>query len=381
MPLDLERALLAMNASWSGELIYGSDHPVVARHAEDAASAFRAAVAHDPRARVLVVPGRIVAHDQVLESGATLLGGLFGRMGNTCPDCLLVSGGTTGGDVRRLIHAMSVGSPTQSGFIIGPFTLQWAHAQTSTGQRAATGADGFHPQPIVQDFAHAWRAAETGDPPPMGKLEELAGEIASAVAGDSATLLPLARLKLHDEYTFVHAINVGLMSSALCEAVGLSRERTRHITLGAMLHDVGKRVMPATIINKPGKLNDAERRVLVAHPAAGVQILAGSHHLPSVVLTVTYEHHMNMDGTGYPNRPKTRAISLPSQIVHVADVFDALRTHRPYREALPVATAMEIMGEEAGRCYDRDLFEVFRERVVGRFATPQTHEDRGSEAA
>lgn len=368
MRQELEQALTAMNAAWTGEQIYGSDHPVVRKHVRDAAEAFRRAAERCSPATAFFLPDRVTIADRVIDAGPVLLQGLFRGMGESCPDCLQVTPGATPEDVRRLVRTIADGGARRTGAIVGPFALRWVHAGSDSpdvGQGVPLAGV------LAQDLEHVWGAAAAGGEASRDQLEHVAGEIASAITTDSATLMPLAGLKRHDEYTFVHAINVGLMSSALCEAVGLSPERTRQITLGAMLHDVGKQAMPADIINKPGKLSDAERAVLNAHPAAGARILAASTDLPPVVLTIAYEHHMNLDGTGYPRRPPCLRIALPSQIVHIADVFDALRTHRPYREALPIERALAIMGEEAGRCYDAELFRVFCDRVVRRF----THAD------
>lgn len=370
MTHDLEHALVAMNAAWSGKRIYGREHPLIEQHAEAAAQACQRAVRIDGHATALFLPDRVTIADRVIDAGPVLLAGLFRPMGDTCPDCLRVTPGATSSAVRQFIRAVADTTEHRPGFVVGPFSLRWVSADAGS---PAGRAGVLEPAELSHSLRDAWAAAATGVTA-AEPLEELAHGIASAVAADSATLLPLARLKQHDEYTFVHAINVGLMSSALCEAVGLSPERTRHITLGAMLHDVGKRAMPPGIINKKGKLTDAERAVMNAHPAAGARILAGSLDLPPVVLTIAYEHHMNLDGTGYPHRPPERRISLPSQIVHIADVYDALRTHRPYRQALPTEKALEIMSEEAGRCYDRELFQVFAADVVRRFAAREQTE-------
>ncbi len=100
------------------------------------------------------------------------------------------------------------------------------------------------------------------------------------------------------------------------------------------------------------------------HAAYGAAILEARTELPPLAAVVAYQHHMNLDGTGYPARPRGTTIHPASQIVHIADIFDALRTRRPYRDALPVGRVLDILGQDAGPKIDRELFEVFAQMIV-----------------
>lgn len=365
----MEAGLLAANAAWSCAGVYGVSHATVRAHAERAADHFRTAAGHRDQAVALVRADRVIAEDRTLASGHILRAGLFARVGSTHPDCVRVSPTTTASDVQQFIEILSQSGPRRAGCTIGGITLSWAGSD-STAHSHVSSVTARTPCDYVENLGGAWNAAAglTEEDPrtALATLEHMANEIAHVAANDGASLLPLAHLKLHDEYTFVHAVNVGLITSALCAAAGLSADITRAVTIGGMLHDVGKRAMPAAVINKPGKLSQTERAILNGHPEAGVRLLAGSHGVPPVVLAIAYEHHMNIDGSGYPKPPKGWTVPVTSQIVHIADVFDALRTHRPYRKAMDVDTALGIMTEDAGRAYDRALFDVFADRVAGR---------------
>ena len=132
--------------------------------------------------------------------------------------------------------------------------------------------------------------------------------------------------------------------------------------MGAVLHDLGKRDIASEILNKPGKLTEAEFDVIREHPAAGARALLQMKDVPEVAVIIAYEHHMHLDGTGYPDA-RGRAPHLCSQIVQLADVYDAMRTHRPYRPAMSLDQTTRIMREGLGL--------ALRRRPAGRFLRPR----------
>jgi HD-GYP domain-containing protein (c-di-GMP phosphodiesterase class II) len=148
------------------------------------------------------------------------------------------------------------------------------------------------------------------------------------------------------------------------------------LILAALLHDVGKQRTPLAILNKPGKLDDPERKQMELHPVTGAAMLLERPGVPDVAPVVAFEHHANLDGTGYPRLIRQPRPHLASQIVHVADVFDALRTNRPYRAALDDAKVRQILLEGAGKQFDPTLVELFLDRVItpGAAGTPAVPE-------
>ena len=200
----------------------------------------------------------------------------------------------------------------------------------------------------------------------MNELSNLVGELTDLIFSQSDALIPLAGLRDHDEYTYVHTLNVAMLSGALAEAAGLSADKVRDITFAAMLHDVGKACTPIELLNKGGKLSDEELRVIRRHPEEGARILIGAEVGLDVAIAVAYEHHMHRTGGGYPKAPPDWKMHTASQIVQVADVFDALRTHRPYRPALSDEQARALMERDSGRIFDPSLLNLFFQKIAGR---------------
>jgi putative nucleotidyltransferase with HDIG domain len=234
------------------------------------------------------------------------------------------------------------------------------------------GKPGMQDPPIVSAIAHAgqaeqlqriWDALRTGAPPDE-RLGEIVENIRMAVVVGADICKQLALVKTHDEYTFVHTVNVGILSAALGEAIGMGAKQVFELTLAALLHDVGKQEMPQEILNKAGKLDENERRQVELHTVDGAAMLFAQQGVPEVAPIVAYEHHANIDGSGYPRLARHRRPHLASQIVHIADVFDALRTNRPYRAALDEPTVLKILTEGSGKSFDPALVELFLRRIV-----------------
>ena len=171
----------------------------------------------------------------------------------------------------------------------------------------------------------------------------------------SQSLLGLANaLEAKDSYTRGHSQRVSVLARRLAEVTGLPARDADVIAQAGLLHDIGKIGVPEAILGKPGRLDPAEWEVMRRHPVLGAQIVAPFEFFAAGAIIVRH-HHERWDGSGYPDGLRGAAIPPGARIVAVADVFDALTSSRPYREALPHRTAIQILGEESGRTLDADL--------------------------
>jgi putative nucleotidyltransferase with HDIG domain len=177
--------------------------------------------------------------------------------------------------------------------------------------------------------------------------------------GDQEYFVPLLRLKQYDQYTTTHAMNVSVLSMALSEAIGLDPPAVRAFGIAGLLHDLGKVTIPQEILNKKGRLTRGERLAMKHHPAAGARLILESHDNLDLAAVVAYEHHIKLDGTGYPKPRHARPCHQASDLVHVCDVFDALRTNRPYREAWELGRVLRYLERGAGREFDPELTRAF----------------------
>jgi len=167
-------------------------------------------------------------------------------------------------------------------------------------------------------------------------------------------------LEYRDNDTNDHTLRVAKYSRMISERLGLSRQECRSIYLASPLHDIGKVAISDGILLKPGSLDDAERAIIKTHAEIGARILRGSgSDLINLAAQIAACHHERWDGKGYPNGLAGEAIPLAARIVAIADVFDALTTERPYKNALPIADALAILAAERGRHFDPACLDAF----------------------
>jgi putative nucleotidyltransferase with HDIG domain len=165
-----------------------------------------------------------------------------------------------------------------------------------------------------------------------------------------------------DEYTLGHCERVADYACALARDVGFDEITMFWFRIGALLHDVGKIVVPSEILNKPGKLSPEERAIMEQHAPAGSDLLRDID-FPWDILPLVRGHHERWDGSGYPDKIAGENIEISARIVCVADVFDALTTDRPYRRGFTIDEALSMMAKDVGKMFDPDLFPRF-ERVI-----------------
>lgn len=194
---------------------------------------------------------------------------------------------------------------------------------------------------------------------PMAEAEAVVRSLAVGMHGASEMILPLLELREYDQYTTTHALNVSVLTMALAEHLGLGARDIRTFGIAGLLHDLGKVRVPKDILNKPGKLSDDERAVMQQHPADGARLIISSGRRLDVAATVAYEHHIMIDGGGYPHFHYRRDCHRSSQLVHVCDVYDALRTNRPYRPSWEAERVLAYIEERAGTEFEPDTARAF----------------------
>ena len=193
----------------------------------------------------------------------------------------------------------------------------------------------------------------------MAEAEALIRSLTVAMHGDRQMLIPLLRLREYDEYTTTHALNVAVLSMAFTEFLGLSPKDVRAFGIAGLLHDIGKIRVPREILMKPGLLTEEERRIINSHPVEGARIIFETEEQLELAAVVAYEHHIMIDGGGYPIMRYRRDCHYASRIIHVCDVYDALRTRRPYRDAWEAARVLAYIEERAGTEFDATMATAF----------------------
>ena len=192
----------------------------------------------------------------------------------------------------------------------------------------------------------------------VGGARQLVEDIADSVARNPGAIISLARLKTADDYTYMHSVAVCAMMVALAKQLKLDSAQTRTLGMAGLLHDLGKVAMPPEVLNKPGKLTDAEFDIMKTHPTEGYKILSASPGIDAVSLDVVLHHHEKIDGSGYPERLSGDQISLHAKMGAVCDVYDAITSNRPYKSGWDPAESLRKMAEWKGH-FDPKVFQAF----------------------
>jgi HD-GYP domain-containing protein (c-di-GMP phosphodiesterase class II) len=193
---------------------------------------------------------------------------------------------------------------------------------------------------------------------------ELGKHLAQLVTNETIPFRELFTALKHDYYTFTHVCNVSVYSISIAGQSGITdQNELAQIGAGALLHDIGKRHVPATVLNKPGRLSDDEWELIREHPVSGFRELAERSDVSWGQLMMVYQHHEKLDGSGYPAGICDEEIHPWARICAVADVFDALTCQRAYRKAVTKQDACEHLSRHAGEWFDAELVDLWAEHV------------------
>jgi len=217
------------------------------------------------------------------------------------------------------------------------------------------GIDSYIKKPVNTDelFAAIYKstrvhfqqkAIESGQKQMMSLLEQMIATLARAI-------------EMRDPYTDGHQKRVSMLSVAIAEELGVPKEQIQGIRLAALIHDIGKIHIPAEILTRPGKLDKTEFELIKKHPITGFEVV-GNIDFPWPISQIVLEHHEKWDGSGYPNGLKGEEILLDARIVCVADVVEAMASHRPYRAGLGMEAAIAEIKANSGILFDPKVVDA-----------------------
>jgi PAS domain S-box-containing protein len=244
-----------------------------------------------------------------------------------------------------------------SGFETQLYTRDKKIKWGSLNVRAVKDSQGqlLHYEGTIEDIT-ARKEAEEGQRKTMERLKKSLEGIIQAMA---------LTVETRDPYTAGHQRRVTDLAQALARNMGLSEDRVEGVRMAGIVHDIGKIAIPAEILSKPTKLSDIEFKLIMAHPQISYDILKDIE-FPWPLAQIVLQHHERLDGSGYPNGLSGNDICLEARILAVADVVEAISSHRPYRPAFSIETALEEITLKKGKLYHTDVVEaclrLFKER-------------------
>ena len=208
-----------------------------------------------------------------------------------------------------------------------------------------------------------WDSAHTEGVPDPDAARGMVDNLAQAVAQNRTALLALTALKNYDNYTFTHMVNVSILTMGQARGIGMDGPLLREFGLAALMHDIGKVRTPPEILNKPDKLTDAEFEIMRRHVIDGAEILRKTPEMPALAAVVSFEHHLRIDGTGYPVGVQREGLNLGTMLCGIADVYDAMRSQRAYQQAMPTDRILAVLQRNDGTQFDQNLVRRFVQLV------------------
>ena len=360
---DLVRRLAA---GIRGATLYSPTHPLVQRGID--ALAGLCTTIGQRRADPIVIGfigDEVVVNSERLPKSAAALVGFARDMREREIEKITIQRGVSRDELRTFIFELPDRRATTplatrlqqkgvSRITIGRLTIE-KEEEGNTGIVAARKIYGT----AVETAEQLWHQAKSGDKPDPTAARKIIDSLAKMVGGDRTSLLALTAMKRYDNYTFTHMVNVSVLAMAQARSLNMDGTLLREFGFAALMHDIGKVHTPQEVLNKPDKLTKEEFEIMQRHVVDGAHILRRTPEMPALAPIVAFEHHLRQDLSGYPGNVGHRSLNLCTQIVSIADVYDALRSNRVYREGLPSDRIKSIMGKKDDPAFNQKLLRRF----------------------
>jgi len=354
-----------------GAQLYADGHPLVRRNISTFCEAVSSILDHQPQVTVGLVADEVVVDDSPVPKGAGVLGELHRRLQSRGIQRIGIQRGVATDEIITLIRAINAAeSGDDRGLPLrrlpdGGFELPHIHvgririeerleasvADMATIRRLYSEA--------VSTADRIWETAKTTGLTSAEEVRQVVQSLAQAVSQNRTALLSLTALRNYDNYTFTHMVNVSILAMAEARGLGIDGPAFRAIGMAGLMHDIGKVRTPHQILNKPERLNEEELVIMRRHVLDGAELLRRIPDMPAAVPVVAFEHHLRADGSGYPEGVERDSLNLATQLVSVADVYDAMRSQRAYQHAHSTDRILAVLRDQDAHHFDQHLIRRF----------------------
>ena len=348
-----------------GADLYSPNHPLVQRGIDNLVAATQQALQNAHSIIVGFIDDEIVVDGSRLPRGTAALVGFARDLRERDIEKITLSRGLTREELKNFVAVLGdrkskVPLPDQlAARGVRNIALGRVVIEEVTDEQAGIVAAKRIYTTAVQTAESLWESAKAGEQPDPGAARKIIDGLARLVTQDRTSLMALTALKKYDNYTFTHMVNVSALAMAQARSLNLDGALLREFGFAALMHDIGKVNTPLEVLNKPGKLSTEEFDVMKRHVVDGAHILRRTPEMPALAPIVAFEHHLKQDLSGYPEKIGSRKLNLCTMIVSIADVFDALRSNRPYREGMATTRIRSIMAEQGNPAFNQVLLKRF----------------------
>ena len=360
---DLVRRLAA--AIRSAQL-YSTGHPIVVRSVTALTDSLAVAHATTPSLAIGIVGEDLVVGDIPVPRAAENMGELLRRLQQAGVERIAIERGAEPAEITKLIQVLAAADPNQVPGLATLRHIRVGRLQVEKRVDAPIGDMATFKRLYADAVSVAeqlWDNAQTEGTPDPNAGRGIVDSLAQAVAQNRTALLALTALKNYDNYTFTHMVNVSILTMGQARGLGIDGALLREFGLAALMHDIGKVKTPTDILNKPDKLDKGEFEIMKRHTIEGAEILRRTPDMPTLAPIVAFEHHLRLDGSGYPDGVKRGQLNLATMLCGVADVYDAMRSQRTYQQAFPTDRILAVLQRNDGKQFDQNLVRRFSQLV------------------
>jgi putative nucleotidyltransferase with HDIG domain len=359
-----EELLRRLAAAIRSAQFYTPGHPLITRNLSSLSAAIQ--LLHGLQRTIVIgfVGDEVIVDDTPIAKADTL-GPLVRRLQEVGVERITLDRGVTADEISEFIQAVNtlerrertdaLEFPLLAHIRVGRITVdqrvEGNLQDMATIRRLYTSSVG-----VAEDI---WGSAQTEGQPDATVARTMIDGLAQAVAENRTALLALTTLKNYDNYTFTHMVNVSILTMGQAAGMGIDGALLREFGLAALMHDIGKVRTPLEILNKPDKLTDDEFVIMRRHVVDGAEILRGTPEIPALAPIVAFEHHLRLDGSGYPFRVSRPSLNLGTMLCGIADVYDAMRSQRAYQQAFPTDRILQVLKRSDGQQFDQNLVRRF----------------------
>ena len=361
--------LRRLSAALRSRQLYSKNHPIIARNLEALSTVIQLLHSLAPTVVVGFIGDEVVVDDMPLGKAETV-GPLIRRLVQSGVERIAIDRGVTRDEISTFLDAVAAlerRAADDSADAMPPLPHIRVGRVSVERRVEGTTADMATLKRLYSDAVSAatgvWESASTEGRPDVTMARTMVDGLAQAVAENRTALLALTTLKNYDNYTFTHMVNVSILTMGQARALGIDGPLLREFGLAALMHDIGKVRTPLEILNKPDKLTDAEFTIMKRHVVEGAEILRKTPDMPALAPVIAFEHHLRLDGTGYPHAVTRPTLNVGTMLCSIADVYDAMRSQRRYQQAFPSERIIEVMKRNDGLQFDQHLVRRFTQLI------------------
>jgi putative nucleotidyltransferase with HDIG domain len=349
-----------------GAQLYAASHPLVARNTDAFFVTIGLVIGQQRSLTLGVVGGEFVVGDVPLPRSSGTMGDLMRRLQRLGVERVVIDRDVTPEEIASLVSAFAGADGRQTApgdalalpplphIQVGRIQVE-QRVDTSLADTAAIRATYNEASSIAERL---WQQSMAEGRPDPGAARGMVDTLAQAVAQNRTALVALTALKSYDNYTFTHMVNVSILTMAQARALGIDGTLLREFGIAGLMHDIGKVRTPLEILNKPEKLTDAEFEIMKRHVVDGAEILRRTPEMPAMAPVVAFEHHLRLDGTGYP-KVQRNSLNVATMLCSIADVYDAMRSQRKYQQAFPTDRIKAVLERNDVQQFDQNLVRRF----------------------